>query len=258
MKNFLDFFQYKNPNIVINYKSDNSKLRIIQNYNNTQVSLFDDKDKWISYDKKYKTSIWEIFSHYWIADGVCICTGLGFALRESWILTKKNISKLIVLEKCKELIEYHQKFNSHITDNIEIINIDANEYVGECDTLLLDHYENETNEEIIKSTKNILNNIDCKKLWLWPLELMIEESKEEHESYLDSYNKIKLETNLLKLPNLSEEELKLFVFTFLNGLSEAWTKEEMSDQIKLTRNGWYESWNNNKVHVSPEYFLRKP
>lgn len=256
MQNFLDFFGFVEPNVV-EFEDQKNNLKVLYNNDKSEACLFSGEERWLTYSPKYKESLWEVFSHYWIADGVCICTGLGFALRESWILSKKNVSKVVVLEKSKELIEYHKKFNSQIFDELEVINVDANEYKGKCDTLLLDHYETETWDEIAKYSRNILKNIICEKMWIWPLEHQLIVgyiNSEENESFQQIYNTIKLKYGLTKLPELREEELRLFVFSFFRGLNLSWSADDIDNHKKKITSEWYKSWNDKKLHVHPETF----
>jgi hypothetical protein len=249
--NFLEFLNFKEPNIV---EYEKNGLKILYNKNKSEVCIFNQNEKWFTYSHNLKTSVWEMFSHYWIADGVCICTGLGFALRESWILTKRNVSKVIVLEKSKELIDYHQKNNPEICRKLEIINIDANQYIGKCDTLLLDHYENESLDEALECSCKILKNIECKRMWFWLLEDIIlrENHLSENETLYESYNKVKLKYNTLKLPDLSDEELKLFIFASTYGLKCEWSDADHKNDYKTIVSGWYESWYDGKLPTHPQ------
>ena len=41
----------------------------------------------------------------------------------------------------------------------------ANEYVGQCDVLLMDHYEQEPIEQMAKMSSKVAKNINCKVCW---------------------------------------------------------------------------------------------
>jgi len=48
----------------------------------------------------------EQYSHFKLAEGDCICTGLGFLLRESWLLENPRVTKITVIEKNVVVIHY--------------------------------------------------------------------------------------------------------------------------------------------------------
>lgn len=243
MNPILDLYNYSSPTISEFYDKERN-FQVLYSDDKTEASLFLGNEKWITYDFEYETNVWETFSHYWIANGCCICTGLGFAARESWILTKRNVSKVIVLEKSQEVIEYHRITNPKIFKELEILNVDANTYRGKCDTLLLDHYEDENYEEIIRQSSAILNNIECEEMWFWFLEWYIHEIYlRENKKYpiIDIYYWLKDEYNLHKLPNLSEVELKLFYTTALRGLKNSLTDKEYKDISEMKKDRSYRS-----------------
>ena len=127
-------------------------------YNNVQY-MFEDISRNIS--------LKEFQSHIDIAKGHVICTGLGFLLREEKLLKKKRVDSVTVIEINKDVIEIQRKLNPKIMDKLIIINADANTYKGECDTLLLDHFESESNEEIDKMVKQCCKNIRHNRMKYW-------------------------------------------------------------------------------------------
>ena len=67
----------------------------------------------------------------------------------------------------------------------------------------------------------ISDNIECDRMWMWTLELIVAERSWqrscEEGSYVSKtsiYNEIKTEFNLKKLPDLTEEELNLYYFMY--------------------------------------------
>ena len=104
-------------------------------------------------------------------------------------MTKKEVSKVTVLEKNKEVIDYHKYINPKLFDDVEVIHISAYDYEGKCDTLLLDHYEDEAGNAkleiapkkivndmfVLQAASDISNNIECNRMWMWTLELIIAE-----------------------------------------------------------------------------------
>lgn len=119
----------------------------------------------------------ELISHYYFAKGNVIATGMGFGIRENWLLNKKSVTSLTIIEKNKSVIDYHKFINSpFLTDKrVRIINCDANEYKGECDVLLADHYESMDNNEVLDEVLKLYNSkkIKHKLFWFWPLERLV-------------------------------------------------------------------------------------
>ncbi len=189
---------------------------VIKKEKNTFVLSYN-KKQWMCWDTQTNAQVFELFAHYYLAEGHCLCTGLGFTLRESWILKKPNVTKITVLEKNKDIIEYHKNINNPILSKINIVNENADNYIGDCDTLLIDHIsdENEHDYDVIKLTKNLQNNIKCNKMWVWSIEpIIIDISLKNNLSLYDSYYFFKKFYNLHKFPDLSNEELTLFFVMF--------------------------------------------
>lgn len=238
MLEILKLFNYTTPNFYVTnekpFGPPNEKIKFeIRKTNNTYF-LYINGQQWMMYemDNHYQAS--QVFSHFFIADGDVITTGLGLGVREKWLLNNNKVKKLTIIEKNKELIELHKEINPELFEKSKIINCDIREYKGECDTLLLDHYEWESMDYIIEDVKNICNNnIKCKKMWFWHLETKILADTHNYKNvdnicddfrkgifkintYLfdnikNIYDKIKIDNNLIKLPNLSKEELLLIL-----------------------------------------------
>ena len=108
MLRLLDQLNYTPPNLKL-YKKDSCEVTF-DDYNQ-MYRLFIGGEDYMSYRIKDHDEAYELYSHYDLAKGHCICTGLGFGVRENWLLTKKEVSKVTVLEKNKEVIEYHKYIN---------------------------------------------------------------------------------------------------------------------------------------------------
>lgn len=220
MDQFLKFLNYTQPNI-IEFKDNNLEVKKV---NDSRLTLYVDQQQWMTYNIKTHLEAYEFFSHYYLAEGHCICTGLGFGVRENWLLSKNNVSKITVLEKNKEVIEYHQHIKSSFLNDIELIHCDASTYTGKCDTLLLDHFEQTPHNEIFNDVSRIQKNIEHKTVWFWPLETIIKNiklitknknqlSNETEKKYYDIY--LDLKSNYFKsLPPISDEVLLLFIFIY--------------------------------------------
>lgn len=214
-KEIFNIFGLKNfPEIIFSYEEKNLSINPIHNKNNS-YGLFVGNERWMTFTSKNSEELFEFYSHYNLAKGHCICTGLGFGLREEWLLSKKEVSKITVIEKNIEVINYHKKINPNLLDRIEVINCDASEYVGQCDTLLLDHYESLPFLDIVgylENVKRCSNNISHNTLWFWPLEQIISKN----------YDTMFMEYTLLKkrftsLPNINEEQLRSYSDMFYFG-----------------------------------------
>ena len=122
---------------------------------------------------------------------------------------------MTILEKNRGVIDYHLENNPHIFQHAEVIPVDANEYTGKCDVLLLDHYETETFDEMARMSSKIMKNIDCQVAWMWPLEDIIFQNHKEHNmTKLEYYKLLKKEYDLLKFPEVTQELLDLFTYTY--------------------------------------------
>lgn len=212
MNLFLDILKYHNyePVKIQEYKEGPLEIKRV---NPILYVLYVDGVQWMTYNYYTHEQAFEFLSQYTIAKGHCICTGLGFGVRESWLLNNKNVSKITVIEKNKCVIDYHKKTNPEMMSKIEVINSDCIDYDGECDTLLLDHYENETFQQILENVKLISNNIKCDNMLFWSLERLLLQRKyyNPHSSYLRLYNEIKQMYSLDSMPNLDDESITKFI-----------------------------------------------
>jgi hypothetical protein len=210
MLEFLKSFNYEVPKIVENSAPD---LNIVKK--NGKYELYINGEGWMAYNSNHAEA-YQLFSHYYIASGYVISTGLGFAVRELWLLNNPKVKSLTIIEKNQDLIKYHKKINPSIFDKAEIICCDANDYKGKCDTLLLDHYEFETSQEINSNVKKLCNNIECEKMWFWPYESQIINKlrEEKNQNIKDVYDSLKKSLGLDKLPNLEIAEIKIILSMF--------------------------------------------
>ena len=211
---------------------------VIKPYDKNEVVVYKDKDsRWhlivdgvqmMLYTVGHEQAL-HFYSHYKLALGNVICTGLGFGVREQWLATKPEVMKITVLEKNKSVIDYHKDIGTQWSDKIEIINCNANEYKGNCDFLSIDHYERHDTTNIIDSIKNTEKNISCCFMWFWLLERWldkgcIENNNKDYAYYqpwedndlYQSYNNLKTFLGLKSLPKLSLKELTEFVDVYWN------------------------------------------
>ena len=239
MLEILKLFNFPTPNITVGTDAKTKQLGStgfnvpfeIKKVGDLYI-LYIKGQQWMQYDSSNHLQAAMVFSHYYIAEGDVIVTGLGLAVRENWLLNNPKVKSLTILEKSEDLIEYHRQTNPHLFEKATIINCDAKTYKGKCDTLLLDHYEWEPMEEIIDDVYIICNNIECKKMWFWHLETQIianlhgwyenniwNEFREgkfkidtgTFNNILNVYESIKTKYMLKKLPILTESELQLIL-----------------------------------------------
>ena len=184
--------------------------------------------QWMVLDERHGSAS-QFYSHYKLAKGHVICTGLGFGAREHWIASKPEVTKVTVLEKFEEVIDYHKDIGTKWPDKIEIVNCDANDYKGSCDFLSIDHYEYDDVLRILDSIKKVCNNITCESAWFWMLEPWIRlgyiTDNTENPTIIpkkiwyggidndiqENYTKIKTYFENVKLPNLNKEQLTKFI-----------------------------------------------
>jgi hypothetical protein len=214
--NFLKNLNFSGP-IIEEYAKNNFKIEKIDG-----VFVFkQDGFQWMIWDQKTNEQVFNFYSHYCLAKGHVICTGMGFLLREKWLLSKPDVSKITVIEINKNIIEYHKLFNPDILRSIEVVNDNVYDFKGECDTLLIDNFEGDYTHEynFLYGTKVICDNINHKVAWMWPMEGILNLHYKEYIglSLFELYNNIKKYFDLRTFPNLNEEQLFDFCHKFFMG-----------------------------------------
>lgn len=178
--------------------------------------MFIDGQQYMAYDTKHEHEKHEIKAHVDLAYGNVIATGLGFGIRERLLLQKPSVKSLTVVELNSSVIDYHNMLNeSWFRDpKLTIVNEDALEFKGECDCLLIDHFEdpftNTKTEGWLAQCEIIQAHIKSNITWIWPLEMMIAIS---YKPPLITYNNIKQNFNL-QLPDITEEQLLEYIKNF--------------------------------------------
>ena len=141
--------------------------------------LYVDGLQWMSYNTRTHEDAYSVYGHYLLAQGHVVVTGLCVVARVNSLLTKPEVTKLTILEKNQAVIDYHKKIGSPFLSDprVEIVNVAAQQYDGQCDVLLLDHYETETMEQMIADAKICHDAIAHKTFWFWPFERIIMHSR---------------------------------------------------------------------------------
>ena len=174
----------------------------------TQKKLYVDGKQWMGLNLKDYREVFQFLSHIENSRGKVITTGMGFLLRESWLV--KNGFDVTVLEVNKDIIDYHLKHNLDICSKLTIINCNAEEFKGSCDTLLLDHYELETNEYILESVIKFKERIDYSHIWFWPIERLVD-SQCQIQGISDMESYLRIKDKVQGLPDLSPPSLDLYL-----------------------------------------------
>jgi hypothetical protein len=146
----------------------------------------------------------ELYSHYYWAQGHCVCTGLGLGVREGWLLRNPKVTKITVIEKNSSIIQLHKKYNPDFS-KLEIIHDNANQVKMSCDTLLPDHYNNEGLWAMLDDLDIVAKNITCDRMWFWPLEEYLLELS-CCRNYMKKYSELR-QTRYPKLPDCTTHEL---------------------------------------------------
>jgi len=196
----LDNLGYEPPNIVADTIGN---LNVV--WNGSSYQVWHDNELWLVHNPSSLQTVMEFYSHYSLAEGYVLCTGLGLGIRENWLIRKPEVTKLTCVEINKEIIDYHYRHNPQLMERIEVIHADANEYIGECDTLLIDHYENESWEEKLDMVEKCSSNIRHNRLWFWCIESMLTEIP-----YSD------LRQRFPTLPDLSRNRIEHFLTMYFN------------------------------------------
>lgn len=155
-----------------------------------------DNEVMMQHNPRNNISFSQLMGSVWLAKGKTICTGLGMLLRESMLLSNPLVTEIIVLENSKDLIDLQNIMNPKIMSQINVVHCDANNYQGECETLLVDHYEDLSQLKI--SVDSVVYNISHKILWFWTLE----SSVSNYYAQADKYPTI---------PKLNDKQIKNLV-----------------------------------------------
>lgn len=201
------------------------EIEISHNVNASRFHLLVRGHQWMAYTYSSHEEAYDVFSHYCLARGHVVTTGLGFGAREGWILSKPDVTKLTVIERCQDLIDYHVRIGTPWLNDprVEICCADADRYCTRADVLLLDHYEQEQFETILESMRRVQNNIASDILWAWPMERIIMHCRKWHSdndppgtllTKHEAYQRIKQNHNLSKLPDLSPAQINLFCMMY--------------------------------------------
>jgi hypothetical protein len=178
-----------------------------------------DGRRWMIYNQSIKDHL-HLFSSYELAYGNCILTGLGTGVLSNWLTINPRVTSITVFEISKDVIELNRQLGLLDNPKIRVINSPAQQIENvECDCLLLDHYELESEESIIEDVKNVASKIKHKLLWFYPAErfINIQYRQDVKKSIVDVYQQWVKDNGLNNMPEFSsEEQLKMFINLFFN------------------------------------------
>lgn len=173
--------------------------------------------EWMSYNTylQPQPQTIELFSHWDLAYGDCILSGLGLGLIANWIAEKPEVTSVKVYEISEDIITLNSLHNT-LHEKIQIINAPIQEARNEsCNCLLLDHYEKEDDITIYLDVRTIANTIPCDLVWFWRCEPAIIKwifisrnvTKMELSHFMMLYKHWKQYVAIPKLPDLTEAKL---------------------------------------------------
>lgn len=153
-------------------KSKNFEIKDI--HNGDEFQLWINGKRWMNITPHNYSTIKQMYSHYDIAHGNVLVTGLGFGIAALWVSSKSTVEHVTVVERSPEVIEAFLALNNK-PDNMTIICEDANKFQSDnyFDCILSDHFENENHNIILDSMRSLVKRVpNYGIVWFWPLELI--------------------------------------------------------------------------------------
>ncbi len=125
----------------------------------------------MSYQKNSDSEIKAQYSSYDLAFGDVLVSGLGFGILPLWLCDNSNVNSVTVIEISKDVIKLFKESNV-VPNKLTIINDNMITYNTnkKYNAILLDHYEKQDFDFILKDIENICNRIDHDIFWAWSLE----------------------------------------------------------------------------------------
>ena len=172
-----------------------------------------DGKQWMTYSPIGLTQEKEFASSVDLAYGKCVLSGLGLGILAGMLLNNPKVTSITVYEVSKEVIELNRTCGESF-NKIEVIHQSMRDVKNiECDCLLLDHYEHESDEYIIDDVSEISYNNNAKCIWFWRAEPMIEHFKDigKITNIQKSYDTWAASTGIRNLTNLTEQQLNYYI-----------------------------------------------
>jgi hypothetical protein len=147
------------------------KAKLIENIKDEFNLIFENK-VWMGYNASNGWQAGEFAIELNNAYGKCVTSGLGLGIIQTLLSLNPLVTEVVVYEKQQDIIDMFKIFagNSNFdTSKIKIICQDADTMKDiSCDCLFLDHFEFESDEEIIQKVANIAEYNTANFVWFWP------------------------------------------------------------------------------------------
>ena len=181
---------YTIPKIAL-YKDDHMEIKQVYN----EVVLYLDNDRNMGYKLDHSVAL-EFISHYDLAYGHVILTGLGLGLIATWLSNKQEVTKITVLENNIHLINYFKTYGD-LPNKVEVVYTNAETYTGKCEVLLCNHWiGSSTYQQKFIDWPHMLDNIECNIFYIFRIPKIVK----TYENYLKTRIKIP------QLPYLTKEK----------------------------------------------------
>jgi hypothetical protein len=222
------------PDIVIKEISYNG-IEVIKDKDRPKTyQLFNKGKRWMILDQFTNREIKEFYSSYDMAYGDVLITGFGFGFLATWVALKPDVKSVTIIESEQGVIDVFLMNNS-LPKKITLVVADASTYKTDkqFDCILLDHYEENTHEEVFTDMRKIAANIPNHNLiWAWSLEVRLAVlvynlgQKEPIASSLNNYYNFHEKYDFFKneivkvgtLPNLPQAKINDYVYTYFGCL----------------------------------------
>ena len=231
--NLIKKYNYPVPNL---REIDNNGASLEYNSDLKRWTLEVDDIQWMAYgETTHWEGLFQVFSHYYIARGDVITTGLGMGIREAWLLNNPDVTSVTCIEQDERVAEIALSIYPQLKD-INIIIGDADHFSGHCDTLLLDHFEGSDFIGFANKCEKIIKKVNTKQSWFWTYEVYLMhmymfQSPVRQRTLYQIYRDM---MSYYKLPNLRESEL--------NTIMQMYFQENKHIQRVLNSNKRFNLW----------------
>ena len=184
---------------------------LLTNKNGYKLTI--DGKQWMTYSPNGLSQEKEFASSVDLAYGKCVLSGLGLGILPGMLLKNPKVTSITVYEVSKQVIEMNRTYGESFK-KIKVINQSIRDARNiECDCLLLDHYEHESDEYIVDDVSEISHNNNAKCIWFWRAEPMIAHFKDmsKSDSIQRAYEAWAASTGIRNLPNLTEQQLNYYI-----------------------------------------------
>jgi hypothetical protein len=186
---------------------------LLTNNGNGEYRLTINGKQWMTYSTLGLSQEKEFASSVDLAYGDCVLSGLGLGILAGMLLNNPKVNSVTVYEVSSEVIALNDALGE-ASKKIKVVHQSMRDVRNiKCDCLLLDHYEHESDEEIIDDVCEISHNNDATCVWFWRAEPMIQHFKDMSKTQNSqiAYNAWAASTGICNLPNLTEQQLTYYI-----------------------------------------------